>query len=203
MANTTLTQTGAQVQADLDKVEGMANIKTVGSGLSLSSAGQLSTSGGSLPTGGTAGQVLTKVDGTDYNTQWADASGGGSVTFGRIYLHYGSAIYGDYENFTLIYADGTSASNWTSSGSGVVYIKTNGPFRLKFSEEIGTISQVVIKYGSSSLGTDYVPFVSTDSVVEHIMQFHSINAIGTYTSASMFTLIGKDLHIYYSDQGRG
>ena len=41
-----LTQTGAQVQADLDKVEGMAEIKSVGSGLSLSSAGELSASGG-------------------------------------------------------------------------------------------------------------------------------------------------------------
>jgi len=46
MANTTLTQTGAEVQADLNKVEGLANIKTIGSGLSLSNAGELSTSGG-------------------------------------------------------------------------------------------------------------------------------------------------------------
>ena len=46
MANTTLTQTGAQVQADLNKVEGLANIKTVGSGLSLSTSGALSASGG-------------------------------------------------------------------------------------------------------------------------------------------------------------
>lgn len=28
-------------------------------------------SGGSLPPGGTAGQVLEKIDGTDFNTQWA------------------------------------------------------------------------------------------------------------------------------------
>lgn len=45
-----LTQTGAQVKADLDKVEGMANIKSAGSGLSLSSAGELSASGGSSGT---------------------------------------------------------------------------------------------------------------------------------------------------------
>ena len=29
-----------------------------------------------VPTGGTAGQVLTKVDGADYNLEWADATGG-------------------------------------------------------------------------------------------------------------------------------
>lgn len=33
--------------------------------------------GQGVPTGGTAGQVLAKVDGTDYNTQWVNPSGGG------------------------------------------------------------------------------------------------------------------------------
>ena len=32
--------------------------------------------GPGVPAGGVAGQVLTKVDGTDYNTEWKDASGG-------------------------------------------------------------------------------------------------------------------------------
>lgn len=39
--------------------------------------GQDGADGQGVPTGGTAGQVLQKVDSTDYNTQWADASGGG------------------------------------------------------------------------------------------------------------------------------
>jgi hypothetical protein len=30
-----------------------------------------------MPAGGSAGQVITKVDGTDYNASWQDASGGG------------------------------------------------------------------------------------------------------------------------------
>lgn len=33
--------------------------------------------GQGVPTGGTAGQVLTKVDGTDFNTQWATPQSGG------------------------------------------------------------------------------------------------------------------------------
>lgn len=64
MANTTLTQTGAQVQADLDKVEGMAEIKTIGSGLVLSSAGELSASGG-------VGVIVTSPDATLTNEQVA------------------------------------------------------------------------------------------------------------------------------------
>ena len=37
-----------------------------------------------VPTGGTTGQVLAKIDGTDYNTEWVDQSGGG-----------GSSAWGD------------------------------------------------------------------------------------------------------------
>ena len=33
----------------------------------------------SIPAGGTAGQVLGKVDGTDYNVQWVDQTGGGGT----------------------------------------------------------------------------------------------------------------------------
>lgn len=35
------------------------------------------TNGVGVPTGGTAGQVLSKIDGTNYNTQWTTPSGGG------------------------------------------------------------------------------------------------------------------------------
>lgn len=36
------------------------------------------TNGVGVPVGGTAGQVLAKIDGTDYNTHWVAQSGGGS-----------------------------------------------------------------------------------------------------------------------------
>jgi hypothetical protein len=35
------------------------------------------TNGTGVPTGGTTAQVLSKIDGTDYNTQWVTPSGGG------------------------------------------------------------------------------------------------------------------------------
>lgn len=40
--------------------------------------GATGPAGPGVPTGGTAGQVLAKVDGTDYNTEWVTPSGGGS-----------------------------------------------------------------------------------------------------------------------------
>lgn len=38
--------------------------------------------GQGVPVGGTTGQVLAKVDGTDYNTEWVDVSGGAGITDG-------------------------------------------------------------------------------------------------------------------------
>ena len=42
--------------------------------------GLTSTNGVGVPTGGTANQVLSKIDGTDYNTQWSSALSVTSVT---------------------------------------------------------------------------------------------------------------------------
>ncbi|WP_375561489.1 hypothetical protein ACE193_02725 [Bernardetia sp. OM2101] len=42
--------------------------------------GATGATGQGVPVGGTTGQVLTKVDGTNYNTQWATAGGGGEIT---------------------------------------------------------------------------------------------------------------------------
>ena len=41
-------------------------------------AGADGVDGQGVPTGGTAGQVLSKIDGTDYNTHWVAQSGGAS-----------------------------------------------------------------------------------------------------------------------------
>jgi len=38
------------------------------------------TNGVGVPVGGTAGQVLTKINSTDYNTQWSTPGGGGAAT---------------------------------------------------------------------------------------------------------------------------
>ena len=43
------------------------------------SAGTPGANGQGVPVGGTTGQVLSKIDGTDYNTQWVTPSGGTSL----------------------------------------------------------------------------------------------------------------------------
>ena len=47
--------------------------------------GEPGPAGHGVPAGGTAGQVLTKKSGTDYDTEWKDATGGGA-TGGKIRL---------------------------------------------------------------------------------------------------------------------
>ena len=59
-------------EIDIDVNEG--NLSIAGSQLT----GTV-TIDGSIPTGGTAGQVLEKIDGTSYNVQWATPSGSGEV----------------------------------------------------------------------------------------------------------------------------
>ena len=51
------------------------------------------TNGQGVPTGGTAGQVLAKIDGTDYNTEWINPSGGGYNKTNRVQsISFGSDI---------------------------------------------------------------------------------------------------------------
>lgn len=44
---------------------------------STGATGAAGANGQGVPVGGTTGQVLTKIDGSDYNTQWSTSSGGG------------------------------------------------------------------------------------------------------------------------------
>lgn len=52
--------------------------------------GATGPAGPGVPAGGTAGQVLQKVDGTDYNTEWATPSGGGGGYTPKVYTYSGT-----------------------------------------------------------------------------------------------------------------
>lgn len=54
--------------------------------------GPQGSAGQGVPTGGTAGQVLTKVDGTNYNTQWATPGGGGLAVYDANNVKLGTLI---------------------------------------------------------------------------------------------------------------
>lgn len=71
--------------------------------------GATGATGVGVPTGGTAGQILAKIDATDYNTTWIDAPTGG-----------GSAEYPDMTGNAgkVLGTDGTNVS-WVDNGDAV------------------------------------------------------------------------------------
>ena len=53
--------------------------------------GAAGPAGQGVPTGGTAGQVLRKIDGADYNTEWATPAAGGGSTQGKQAIYVAAA----------------------------------------------------------------------------------------------------------------
>lgn len=72
-----------------------------------------------IPIGGSAGQVLAKIDGTDYNTQWVNQSGGGSGGSSLTVEDYlTGATYGNINNIvfrgnTVVIPGGLTATGVT------------------------------------------------------------------------------------------
>lgn len=62
---------------ELNITESVTELDTTVVTVTLESASEPGPAGPGVPTGGTAGQVLTKDSGTDYDTSWQDATGGG------------------------------------------------------------------------------------------------------------------------------
>ena len=99
--------------------------------------GDPGVAGAGVPAGGTAGQVLTKVDGTDYNTEWKDPTGSGGsgtqkIVIDSAYLssHYGISI--SDESSRLSFSRVTKSGGvWSGFGLYDAYgEKTNSPTRV-------------------------------------------------------------------------
>ena len=76
-----------------------------------------------VPTGGTAGQVLAKVDGTDYNTQWVDPTGK-LVFVESINKNFG--IYKDENRYYIVATKDIPATKATASALSGQSIFSNG-----------------------------------------------------------------------------
>lgn len=110
--------------------------------------GQDGTDGVGVPAGGTAGQILAKVDSTDYNTEWVTPSGGGTAagtsydntTSGLAATNVQDALdeidasvdtlnsniakmYLDSTNYNFIGATVSYGSSYTAPATGIYFIK--------------------------------------------------------------------------------
>lgn len=95
--------TGAQATTLLDLFSTSATTKGLVPGsngvaathyLDASGNWSVPAGGGAVPTGGTTGQVLSKIDNTDYNTQWITVSGSGTVTSVAMSVPTGFSVSG-------------------------------------------------------------------------------------------------------------
>lgn len=130
--------------------------------------GSTGPAGHGVPAGGVAGQVLTKVDGTDYNTEWKDPTGGGSygyVTFGGkngiIYApRLDEILSKSFEDFSMNINKSTSVSYFINGApvddtlniNGVLKIPAETPTEKERSYFIG---------GNYSITSEYTPMSYT------------------------------------------
>ena len=70
-----------------------------------------------LPTGGTAGQVLSKVDATSYNVQWSTPSGGGSGADVQTFTTAGTATWTKPSGKTMAWVRVFGAGSGGGSGA--------------------------------------------------------------------------------------
>src|SRR3954469_22278830 len=92
-----------------------------------------------MPAGGTIGQVLSKIDGTDYNTQWVDQTGGAAaaILVGRWTLgSYGTAIPGNGALAIAVGAAGTgNTTGWVADATGVT-VPDTGWYQINVSGQV-------------------------------------------------------------------
>jgi hypothetical protein len=90
-------------------------------------AGTLALTSQAVPIGGTAGQVLAKIDGTDYNTQWVAPGGGGGLSG----LTTNNVPYAT--SSTTIGPSGSTGANgiyWDNTNNRLLINKTSGSFNV-------------------------------------------------------------------------
>jgi Collagen triple helix repeat (20 copies) len=117
------------------------------------------TNGVGVPTGGTAGQVLAKVNATDYNTQWVTPSGAdnlGNHTATQSLNMNSNAI----TNATNITATGTATlggnSYPTTTGTNGQVLTTNGAGALSWGSASGGGTQLLVRASANTAQT-FIP----------------------------------------------
>lgn len=172
----------------------------------------VATANGGVPAGGTTGQVLSKVDGTDHNVEWADAGSGGSGDIsgsgaaGQNAVFTGTKTITSYDTFTYSQVGGfvTRASsfvfwrhivnNSTPFGAQFVFQRSRGSYALPSAVTLGTQLGNFLWAGYD--GTSYVnmtqitssagDIIPTLSWRYGIMDFYAIGDGGSLSSRLQF-----------------
>lgn len=118
--------------------------------------------GPGVPAGGTAGQVLTKVDGTDYNTEWKDPEGGSSVST-KIIEEVASL---SLSSPNIIPAGGSKGPYSVRFGSSKTYDMSYSPVNLRYVDcydatFLGRVFALVELYTTGTIAKKWTGFKIT------------------------------------------
>lgn len=173
--------------------------------------------GAGVPKGGSAGQVLTKKSGTDYDTDWETPSGGGDSTLKSSVtsnMAVGAIASGTtleqgttFTEFVqkLLITEIAPTTTFTASGSGVKEVGTSvTPTLTLVINNVGTGTPVSIKFysGSTLLDTkEYVPgtntytftmesAITTNTTVKGVLEYKkSDNTNATIEKSAAYTFV--------------
>ena len=149
-----------------------------GAGVSLvGPAGADGDDGTGIPTGGTTGQILAKIDGTDYNTQWI-ASPAATNSFATIAIAGQSSVVADSATDTLTLAAGTGIAFTTNATTDTITIAS-------------TVTNTDTTYGISAetvSGGVNLRLTGSDSSTDNVKLTAGENVTLTRTSADEITI---------------
>lgn len=154
-------------------------------------------SGQGVPAGGTAGQVLAKVDGTDYNTEWIDAPSGGVKYYHITSSNISSWRLPSDDNYD-VYIDSIPVASWPTASTSIIKIV---PVAVQ-----QTIYVRVRKFGNTYMNeaTYY-----TNTPPNGNITFYSTSLGGTWYVKENHDYIfgrlyvtGTDITFYVNDAGR-
>ena len=140
--------------------------------------GSNGTNGQGVPTGGTANQVLAKIDGTNYNTQWITPSAGTSA-YPNIELN----IRNNTTQSITSLGNGTSANQITFSGSSSNTTLTGGNTWNGNTFTVGATGAGWYQINAQIVGTTTDGVSSTSIGIPFYMDLN--NAVGSTMSSAI------------------
>lgn len=149
--------------------------------------GTTGTSGQGVPTGGTANQVLAKIDGADYNTEWVTPAAGGSDNLGNHTATQNLDLAANnIIGATKVTATGEASLGGnkypTSQGSNGQFLKTDGAGQLSWGN-VGAGATLQLLATKNATVTTSIG--SSISVPDRVF-FQTLSPKGTLTGGNIF-----------------
>jgi hypothetical protein len=144
--------------------------------------GATGATGAGVAVGGTTGQVLAKIDGTNYNTQWVNQT----VDTNTTYTQNASTTTGG-ANLNLVGSDSTTDSVKFASGTGITVSRTDADTITIASSVTDTNTTYAISAETNAAGAD-IRLSGSDATTDNLTIAAGTNVTVTRTDANTITI---------------